>query len=122
MGFHVCEFCKKGSREKNLFSNRSSGDVTFVFENGNNWVMPDMITHYVVDHGWAPPQEFINDVMNSKLVGGGRMLTRGLKKRVGYLKGSLEKGVVPEGFITRLKTLLGEADGMGNRVQTKGST
>lgn len=54
MGFHVCEYCGTNPQPKPRFSFLSSGDVTLVFGNGHMWEMPDMILHYVADHGWLP--------------------------------------------------------------------
>ena len=125
MGFHVCEFCPNKTT-KNLFQKTSSGDVNLTFINGHRWVMPDMILHYVADHGWAPPQEFIDDVMNGELADSGRRQTRALNigevmqgEKIGYLAGAFKQGVVPKGFIERLEYLMQRAGSMGNRVQTK---
>lgn len=127
MGFHICEFCSNKPVGANRFENTSSGDVNLTFVNGRKWVMPDMILHYVADHSWSPPQEFIDDVMSGELANSGRVQTRGINigevldgGRVGYLSGSLKQGIVPESFIDRLEQLMKKAEDVGNRVQTKG--
>lgn len=118
MGFHVCEYCKKG--QKNKHHNTSSGDVTLHFGSGRSYVMPDMILHYVVDHGWVPPGEFINDVMNDKVVESDRVQMRGCgSKAIGYLKGKFETGSVPNGFVEKLAILMAAAEQNGYRLQTK---
>ena len=121
MGFHLCTFCKPDAQ--NRFSNISSGDVTLVFASGRSWEMPDMILHYVADHNWHPPGEFIRDVMNSQLIGGSRLQTKGLVVRIGYLVvlNSSELGSVPNGFIDRLKECMRLADEIGQRIQTRGA-
>lgn len=126
MGFHVCESCKSKD-ESNRFPNTSSGDVNLTFTNGHKWVMPDMILHYVADHGWQPPSDFIADVMNGKLETGGRRQTRGGVSNVfdgatpvGYLKGMIPTGPVPDGFVDQLERLMQQASGGGMRAQTKG--
>lgn len=116
LGFHECEFCTDDSAGTNRFPNKSSGDVHLTFANDHEWAMPDMILHYVADHGWGPPQDFVNDVMNVELATSARLLTMGVSPGltpVGYLAGSFEQGTVPDGFIEKLKQLM-EAAGMGN--------
>ncbi len=118
MGFHACEFCKDG--QKGRYPNTSSGDVTLNFSSGNSYVMPDMILHYVFDHGWVPPKRFIDDVINGEATSSDRMQMRGSGLvSVGYLKESFETGSVPEGFIEKLEILMVAASQSGNRLQTK---
>lgn len=125
MGFHVCGMCDDKELEHALFSKCSSGDVTLAFQNGRAWVMPDMILHYVADHGWMPPVEFITDVMEGELAGGRRVQTRSIQPlvepvRVGYLTEEVVAGAVPDGFVQRLEELMLQAGKMSMRVQTKG--
>lgn len=127
MGFHRCEFCPHFAGTT-LFQNTSSGDVNLTFTNGNRWVMPDMILHYVADHNWLPPREFVEDVMRGELADSGRVQTRSMNtiadilrgNRVGYLAGSYEQGSVPTGFVERLELLMRQAKDTGGRAQTKG--
>ena len=74
MGFHVCEYCHQET---------SSGDITLRFKNGRAWQMPDMILHYIADHGFQPPSAFTDDIMK------GTIEPHGAHKmppvRVGYL-------------------------------------
>ena len=77
MGWHTCEFCPQEPTETR-FKNTSSGDVNLTFTNGHRWVMPDMILHYVADHSWLPPQDFMDDVINGELADSGRVQTRGM--------------------------------------------
>lgn len=83
MGFHVCEYCK---------SDTSSGDVTIRMKSGKIWQVPDMILHYVADHNYRPPHEFVNDILDSEVVGGERIQTKGLEEpvKIGYLSGPIE--------------------------------
>jgi hypothetical protein len=127
MGFHICGMCGDKGRvpEHLLYSNHSSGDVTLVFQSGRAWVMPDMILHYVADHGWVPPAEFIADVMESELAEGRRIQTRSIQSsdkptQVGYLTDEVIAGVAPDGFVRRLEELMLKAGQMNMRVQTKG--
>ena len=127
MGFHMCIWCHdwgKGSLvpegKVNRYSISSSGDVTIKFENGHSYVMPDMILHYVADHGYQPPVQFMDDVMNGKFAGGNRAQTKDMPTMVGYLTEDFVPGNVPEGFVGKLEQLMKMADDSGNRRQTRG--
>lgn len=87
-----------------------------------------MIIHYVADHGWLPPVEFVEDVMTGTLAiqGGARAQTRSVSigaiyagTRIGYLDGPFETGPVPEDFVDRLEELMRLATEGGERAQTK---
>jgi hypothetical protein len=121
MGFHICEYCTNVNR-KSEFSNMSSGDVTLTFDSGRSWMMPDMILHYVADHNWQPPGDFVNDVMKHQLVGSQRLQTKSVSipTRIGYLIGPFNTGFVPKRFVRRLQSLMADADRLGNRTQYRG--
>ncbi|MDO8558003.1 MAG: hypothetical protein Q7S09_02300 [bacterium] len=126
MGFHVCEYCTAETQAKNRFQRNSSGDVNLTFANGHRWVMPDMILHYVADHGWKAPAEFVDDVMNGEFTKSGHVQTRSMSlsdiltgTRVGYLTGPFEIGSVPDGFTEKLEKLMQQAGAAGLRLQTK---
>lgn len=79
MGFHVCHLCNNDA---------SSGDITLRFSSGRAWVMPDMILHYIAEHGYMPPKEFQEDIWTSTMVESERIQTKGLQNepaKVGYL-------------------------------------
>jgi len=98
----------------------SSGDVTLHFDSGRSYVMPDMILHYIVDHGWVPPNEFIDDVMNREVAASGRRQMRGRGPMpIGYLKETFQAGSVPSGFADKLEILMAAAALNGCRLQTK---
>src|SRR5205823_2146919 len=54
-GLHQCEFCGQAYGLDNL--GVPSGDLLFVF--------PDLIVHYVEQHGYKPPEEFIAALFRS---------------------------------------------------------
>lgn len=116
MGFHVCEYCGEAT---------SSGDVTMAFMNGHVWMMPDMILHYVADHGWLPPADFQGDVMAVQPIAMLRQQTKGVDvRRVGYLSGpqiDWQQGpqLAPT-FFLRLWSLMQRAARQGDRKQTRG--
>jgi hypothetical protein len=55
-GPHMCPFCT---------SKPASGSTTFLVEHtgGVRYYFPELIAHYVMAHGYKPPQEFIDAVM-----------------------------------------------------------
>lgn len=117
MGFHTCEYCSEGVH--------SSGDVTLAFINGHVWEMPDMILHYVADHGYRPPSEFQGDVLGVLPAAASRGQTKGAgARRVGYLSGpqdSWDDGPPLAGaFFMRLWSLMQRAARQGDRQQTRG--
>lgn len=121
MGWHECEYCLEANKKIGK-NNTSSGDVIMEFASGRSWIMPDMILHYSADHGYLPPQEFIDDVMNNELLSGKRMQSKGVDSptKVGYLSGLFKTGNPPSRFYVRLAYLIIEAKKMGNRTQYRG--
>jgi len=57
MGFHTCEFCEKTHGHRNF--GVPAGDVLFV--------APEMVVHYIEQHEYVPPAEFVAAVMASPL-------------------------------------------------------
>jgi hypothetical protein len=56
-GLHTCEFCGQAHGTRNFGVPR--GDVLFV--------APEMVVHYVEQHGYCPPAEFVAAVLRSPL-------------------------------------------------------
>lgn len=56
-GFHTCEFCDKAHGIGNF--GVPSGDLLFV--------APEMVVHYIQQHGYSPPTEFVAAVLGSPL-------------------------------------------------------
>jgi hypothetical protein len=56
-GFHTCEFCGKAHGTGNF--GVPSGDLLFV--------APEMVVHYIEQHGYSPPAEFVDAVLRSPL-------------------------------------------------------
>lgn len=126
MGFHMCHMCRgQAGSLANKFPCTSSGDVTLRFRNGHVWQMPDMILHYVVDHGWKPPIEFQTDLLVQDVMSGERLQTRAIKAReeptrVGYLTEPIEREYVSTRVIFMLERCMEYATKYGDRLQTKG--
>lgn len=113
MGFHVCEYCE---------TETSSGDVRLAFDSGRTWQVPDMILHYVADHGFQPDPFFVHDVLHATLSAGGRMQAKSAAPpiRVGYLSGNFPRGAVNETFFLRLWQVMRQASRQGHATQTRG--
>ena len=47
-GIHVCEICKEVIGREEFF----------IDLDGVRYILPQMIVHYIEDHGYAPPSEF----------------------------------------------------------------
>jgi hypothetical protein len=56
-GFHTCEFCGRTHGIGNF--GVPSGDLLFV--------APEMLVHYIEQHGYSPPTEFVAAVLRSPL-------------------------------------------------------
>lgn len=57
-GFHSCQFCKGRDRATSSSEMRIAHD-------GKVYAAPSMVYHYVVEHGYFPPEEFIDAVLAS---------------------------------------------------------
>ena len=69
-GFHVCEFCGKdfGVEMLILGKKRKLGSAEIrVIGQKAIYAAPDMIYHYIVDHQYRPPDEFILAVIEEPL-------------------------------------------------------
>lgn len=54
-GFHICPFCEKAS---------SSNEIRAFSKDGKVYAAPYMIFHYIEAHGYAPPVEFMDAIVN----------------------------------------------------------
>ena len=63
-GWHTCEFCDGWLRDGKLIADRiGNGDLRVPGLNGMVYVAPVMIRHYIREHHYRPPQEFIDAIM-----------------------------------------------------------
>ena len=68
MGFHECEFCTKPLASRKFGSDVASG--TFGVPAAERiYYCPEMIWHYVAEHEYLPPAEFVAAVMACPLPG-----------------------------------------------------
>jgi len=121
MGSHICRYCHVPTEQgydliknDNVFHPSSSGDVVLKdARTGIEYMLPDMALHYVHDHGWQPPEEFVTAVMTDSLQAVYRMQTKGIELvsvkpvriMIGYLEGDFPVGPVPERFLEKLEQL-----------------
>lgn len=121
MGMHPCKYCytEQGyiDNPDRVYDPSSTGDITLVFPNGDTFEMPDMILHYVFDHQWLPPREFIADVMayeaseveTERLQTKGLMMIEPVYMKIAYLEGDYPTGPVSDEFKARLVALIEKA-------------
>jgi hypothetical protein len=83
-GFHECSICQ--------FKGHSGINNIFIPHNNKIYVCPELITHYINNHFYLPPDEFIEAVLNCPaqksmeylkkiLENGGRALVRKIKSK-----------------------------------------
>src|SRR5262249_40137451 len=70
-GLHVCEFCPQGPRKllpggipwfEPLPGTEGNGEVRVTSADGTTFVAPVLILHYVTDHNYSPPRQFVDAV------------------------------------------------------------
>lgn len=74
-GFHVCELCPRPEGYPPMLQMQYSGEALWLGsaeawafgDDGMVYAAPDMIFHYVVDHGYLPPAAFVQAVLNGPL-------------------------------------------------------
>ena len=70
-GFHTCEFCKTNKydclRVKYKGEERKVGyyEIRVFSKDGKVYAAPSMILHYIMEHNYMPPEEFINAVIEA---------------------------------------------------------
>jgi len=72
-GFHVCEFCEANDIEALDYERaKTAGTLSWTLirvigRDGTLYYSPGMICHYVTEHGYQPPDEFVTAVMQTDL-------------------------------------------------------
>lgn len=71
-GFHECEFCdgqasplKLRAPNGNICS-IGSAEFRVLGRDGVVYAAPDMLLHYILEHNYQPPQDFVDSVLNIK--------------------------------------------------------
>lgn len=70
-GVHQCEFCERKSPIKAITPSGAivwlgNGEISVDGPNETKFVCPTLIAHYVADHSYLPPRQFIRAVMISR--------------------------------------------------------
>jgi hypothetical protein len=74
-GSHLCEFCPDPpskvlpNGQRVIYPPRETtgnGEIRIVDAGGTTYVAPVLILHYVVVHGYTPPQQFIDAVLQTR--------------------------------------------------------
>lgn len=62
LGFHVCELCPSDRQSKP----HGSAEIHVRGHAGRAYAAPELIFHYVRDHGYQPPDEFVSAVLQQR--------------------------------------------------------
>ncbi|MEV0474052.1 hypothetical protein [Streptomyces prunicolor] len=66
-GMHFCDFCPSFQEARKNVTFRDvfigSGEVHVRGGEGRVYAAPALVVHYVADHGYQPPQEFVDAVL-----------------------------------------------------------
>ena len=69
-GYHECEFCRDASPgDDDYFARMGNGEIEVRSTKGTWYAAPCLITHYVSEHDYCPPEEFIEAVLNPGEIG-----------------------------------------------------
>lgn len=76
-GWHRCPFCPRGSTSEPPYPSiveregksvvLGDAEIHVLAKNGTWLVAPTLVAHYVVDHAYLPPPEFIEAVMSGRV-------------------------------------------------------
>jgi len=73
-GHHVCEFCPGTSWGDPYFHEMGNGEIRVRSASGTWYVAPRLVFHYVAEHNYCPPKDFIDAVMNPIQIGSDEQL------------------------------------------------
>lgn len=74
MGFHDCDLCNKFNYGYGVYAKREDmqirlgSTIVAVFDGFSDYtvyVAPDMIYHYILEHQYLPPQQFVDSILKS---------------------------------------------------------
>ena len=68
-GYHVCEFCTGISADDSHSRSKGNGEIEVRSADGTWFVAPQLIAHYVAEHDYCPPEEYIEAVLNPSEIG-----------------------------------------------------
>ena len=62
-GFHVCQYCDRSGTDQNGERGaRGNGEIRVAGANGKVYASPVLICHYIEEHSYRPPDEFLEAV------------------------------------------------------------
>ncbi len=70
-GFHVCDVCESSQREIPVIEDRSKkikvdyAEMRVFGETGRIYAAPNLLFHYITEHHYKPPNEFIQSVLHA---------------------------------------------------------
>src|ERR1700741_5638191 len=73
-GFHVCEFCPLPFRKPSaggipmpdpIPGTTGNGEIRVLGADGVTFVAPVLILHYIAEHQYSPPQQFVDAVLQA---------------------------------------------------------
>lgn len=70
-GFHVCDVCESSQREIPVIEYRSKklkvgyAEIRVFGETGKIYAAPNLLFHYITEHSYKPPNEFIQAVLHT---------------------------------------------------------
>ncbi|QQG47872.1 MAG: hypothetical protein HY044_02180 [Candidatus Woesebacteria bacterium] len=106
MSLFVCPVCPWRGRD-HKYRHAKAGETTIRFDDGHIWTFPNLILHYIHDHKWLPPENFVKDVMEGHLSFSPFGNQEVVPQRVGYLAESdFVQGEIPKGLVDRLQNLI----------------
>jgi len=111
MALYICPKCLWKEKD-HKYPRAMAGVITLRFKNGHVWTFPRLILHYIHDHNWLPPKDFVDDVMHGELLlYSSTDLTIGVSREIGFFcEDDLVIGELSDQFINRLKLLIDEED------------
>jgi hypothetical protein len=65
MGSHECHFCERAVPTNIGLWRSGNGTLLVTGKDGTQYAAPKLIYHYVLEHHYKPPQEFIDAVMGT---------------------------------------------------------
>lgn len=67
-GIHLCNLCAESAQRASVLRQSRLGSAELrVFYADKVYASPNLIYHYVVEHGYKPPQEFVEAVLHGLL-------------------------------------------------------
>lgn len=113
-----CGFCRIYPVIQPKYPGVNAGDVVLVFDNGAVYKMPDIVLHYIADHGWLPAPDVTLTIHRARYIEGQRGKATKYK-RIGYLGHPVQVGFATGGFRQKLEAIFALAKQNGDWQPTE---